>query len=43
MVASPTTPTADGVRSDWVALARELGPRFAAPSGSSTSSAKGET
>jgi len=29
MVASPTTPTAGRVRSDWVVLARELGPRFA--------------
>jgi alkylation response protein AidB-like acyl-CoA dehydrogenase len=30
MVASQTTPTGDRVRSDWAALARELGPRFAA-------------
>jgi alkylation response protein AidB-like acyl-CoA dehydrogenase len=30
MVAWQTTPTGDRVRSDWAALARELGPRFAA-------------
>jgi alkylation response protein AidB-like acyl-CoA dehydrogenase len=30
MVASQTTSTSDRARSDWAALARELGPRFAA-------------
>lgn len=30
MLASPTTSTSDRVRPDWVALARELGPHFAA-------------
>lgn len=30
MIASQTTSTGDRVRSDWAALARELGPRFAA-------------
>ncbi len=29
-MAGSTTPTADRVRTDWAALARELGPRFAA-------------
>ena len=30
MVTSRTTPTGERLRTDWAALARELGPRFAA-------------